>query len=225
MKGVLRTLRSSPIFKDLNEDTLCRDVAPFLLNIHYKNHDTIISEGEISKGIYLLVDGRVKLSSFSDNRELIIGYITPGQAFGYESCLSGHTSSVECTADKRSQCLWLSTEHLKDLLCENRAFALSILKDAYQRLENTRIIMTGLIFQPARQKVARALCYLDKVNENPSGIVKATRADVARLAAVRRETATRIVKEFENDGLLDTDGKFAIIRNSSKLREIRDRYS
>src|ERR1700746_975952 len=95
---LLSVLRQHPIFRDLAPealDQLCRYAKPTVL----KRGATIFVKDDPANGLYAVISGRVKISNSSpDGRNVILGFVGPGDLFGEMAVLDGQArcASLRC---------------------------------------------------------------------------------------------------------------------------------
>jgi len=71
------------IFKDLKDSEL-EELSKYFYEEKYKKGDYIFFEGDDDPGIYIVVDGIVKLTKeTSDGKTVILRLATPGELFGW----------------------------------------------------------------------------------------------------------------------------------------------
>ena len=107
-------LRNDPVFRDLN-DAQMDELAPHVEFETYGNYDTperfkdlakqgierrleqepiVASEGDYPNGIILIRSGLARLSKRYHHGHRTVGYLTPGQSFGYQELAEGHQTGA-----------------------------------------------------------------------------------------------------------------------------------
>ena len=73
-------------------------------------------------------------------------------------------------------------------------------------------------------RIAETLLYLDSIRENHSDIFQLlSRKDIADFASISTESAVKLLKSFEKDGLIELHDKNIIIRDKHSLEDISRR--
>lgn len=87
--------------------------------------------------------------------------------------------------------------------------------------------MADIAYKPVRGRVAEALLFLHNFyidEQNPKGIINIGREDLASFVGTVKETAIRMLKEFKDEGLIETDKSNIIIKDTEGLLHISELY-
>lgn len=105
--------RSERVFCDLTSDAL-EAFDGIKTAQSFPKGTVLFREGQPARGVFLLCEGRVRLSLCSENgSRLTLRVATPGEALGLSACLSG--GSYEVTAEALDP-VWIAAVRRKDLL-------------------------------------------------------------------------------------------------------------
>src|SRR5262249_43545907 len=108
MSTVTDLLAKNSLFANLPADTMAT-VAQQMRPVSYTNGQQIFSRGDAGTELYLLLEGRVRLSIISlDGRELAFTHAGPGDIFGEIATLDGGARTADATAVASSKGLTLS---------------------------------------------------------------------------------------------------------------------
>ena len=93
-------ITESPLFKHLEEDWVGR-ILDQTEERDYEESEIIIHEGRPVSHLFIVLEGRVRVSTESDGREVELKNLGPGAYFGEVSLLSGKdaTATVEAKSD------------------------------------------------------------------------------------------------------------------------------
>lgn len=219
-------LRQSPVFRSCTTEEIDVVLASSVKVRQYEKNAEILPEGIKTNGVYLLVNGKVKLISHSDGRELIVEIVWPGNIFGYEALINTTGCVVGATAMETSEIYFIPEADFMFVFKHNERFALDLFKQVCRRLDDSIQRMTYLSYQPAEQRVASALLYLQKSCSTQNGVgFKANRSDIGKIAGVSRETATKIVKEWERDQLISIKDDNISIIGQEELIHVENKYA
>ncbi|NTU94844.1 MAG: winged helix-turn-helix domain-containing protein [Bacteroidales bacterium] len=73
-------------------------------------------------------------------------------------------------------------------------------------------------------RISETLLYLDSIRESHPDIFQLlSRKDIADFAAISTESAVKLLKSFEKDGLIELQDKDVIIRDKKALEDISKR--
>jgi CRP/FNR family transcriptional regulator/CRP/FNR family cyclic AMP-dependent transcriptional regulator len=188
-----------------------------------KGH-TILYGDDPGTNLFIIAKGTVKIViNADDGREHILGLLGETDFFGEMSLLDGEPRSASAVAREASTVLSISRDEFQAVLRRNPDISVKILTTICQRLRHTDRHLEALAFLSAPGRVARVLLDLgkDQGEKGPQGTVihtRMTRQELASIAGTTRETLTRVLMEFQDDGLLDIDKDTVILRHEAQLQ-------
>ena len=110
----------------------------------------------------------------------------------------------------------------KNILYKNREFAAAFMSDFSKRVLSTynRLIKLTQNYLPGR--MAYALLYLfEEVYESKNNLLSVSKQDLADLSAISRESSAKILREFQNEGIIRFAFNGFEILKPETLRRIR----
>lgn len=197
----------------------------------YPKGTTLFVEGQPANGIYMLCQGRIKLSTYSrDGKALILQIAEPGEVLGLSSTVSDIPH--EATAEVLESCqvnFIRKTDFLRFLQQHPEAS----LKAVMQLSRNyhkayTQICSLGLSTSVADKLAKLFLEWCEShgrpsANGNGSGThpirikMGFTHEEIAEMIGTSRETVTRLLKDFRERGLIEIKGADLVISNIGAL--------
>ena len=102
---ILEKLKQFPLFKNVPDDRL-EQVAQKTLIHEFNRQDYIWNEADISRHLYIIVSGRVKILKHSETgKDVIVEIYGPGEAIGEMSLLVGgtYTTAAVCLSRTRGR--------------------------------------------------------------------------------------------------------------------------
>ncbi|NPV51950.1 MAG: Crp/Fnr family transcriptional regulator [Firmicutes bacterium] len=190
----------------------------------YRKGSPIFFEGDPGEAMFIIKEGAVKVYRLSiDGKEKTLAIISRGGCFGEMSLLDGLPRSAAAQALEDSKLLILPREDFLKLLTSNPQIALKIIRVLTARLREADQQIEYLAFGDARGRVASILLDLFQKHAKlgPDGYtidIRLTHQELANLSGVTRETASRILSEFEEDGLIRIQGRNILISSEKGLR-------
>lgn len=141
-RSVVELLGRTALFGSLSEADR-QAIASRMRRVQFEPDQMIFSRGDPGREIYLVIQGRIRLSVLSsDGRELSLDHAAPGSIFGEIATLDGGERTAGATAITRVQAMALPQKALLELIESNPKVALaaicflcSRLRDTDQRLE------------------------------------------------------------------------------------------
>ena len=116
MSTVLELLGKTSLFGKLPPETQAK-VAQQMRPVSFGNGQQIFSRGDPGTELYLLLDGRVRLSIISlDGRELAFAHAGPGDIFGEIATLDGGARTADATAVSAVKVLSMSRAQVNTLV-------------------------------------------------------------------------------------------------------------
>ena len=140
--AIVELLGKTQLFGSLEEADQ-RAVANEMREVTFATNQVIFARGDVGREIYLVVDGRVRLSVLTaEGRELSFAHAEPGAIFGEIAMLDEGTRTADATAVNKVAALSLSKPSFKRLVDTRPVlgeaaigFLCSRLRDADQQLE------------------------------------------------------------------------------------------
>lgn len=204
---------------ELNESKSCNS---------YKRGQVVFEEGANPLGVYCINSGKVKLYKHaSDGKEQIIRIVKPGDFLGYRSMLAGTKYKLSASAMEDTAVCMIPKATFLELFRTNESFSKGLLSALCSTLDESYTKMADIAYKPVRGRVAEALLFLHnfyKDEQNPHGIINIGREDLASFVGTVKETAIRMLKEFKDEGLIETDKSNIIIKDSEGLLHISELY-
>jgi CRP/FNR family transcriptional regulator, cyclic AMP receptor protein len=122
-------LREVGLFQGVGDDGLAA-VADKATEIAFEPGRTIVRQGEIGTGFYLIASGQAKV--VRDGRTL--AELGPGQFFGELSLLDQQPRIAQVVAETPTECLALASWDFESILASQPGVALSVLRGVARRL-------------------------------------------------------------------------------------------
>jgi CRP-like cAMP-binding protein len=189
----------------------------------YNRGDTILRAGDTPSGVYLLVEGWVKVYSLCEDGESnIIMNFGPQDLLPLDWAVTGAMRDISFTALEPTRALRISRNHFLKASTDpavTRATALK-LADYFCNLSSE---LENLHYRSARERVAFRLVRLASYfGEKKNGhIVIRTHVPneyIARSTNMTRETASREISRFTQKGLIQNANGYIIIKDLSALQ-------
>jgi len=216
-------LKYIPLFSELTDDDL-REIVKLAVRQVYKKDNMILIEEEIGSTMFIILDGRVKISRISDDgREVILSILSEGDFFGEMSILDGQNRSANVVTLDDSKIMVIRREDFLQMLHDYPQIAINLLKELAGRLRRSDAQIKSLSLQNATGKVASTLLRIaDDSGKIHLGQVEIPRLppqqDLANMAGTSRETISRVLKALTKQGYLKKEGSRLIIKDYESFR-------
>lgn len=221
----IELLKSIPLFSELSDKDLDRIISVGNKQRYHKENLILIEE-EVGSSMFVILDGRVKISRISDDgREVILSILSEGDFFGEMSLLDGQTRSANVTAIDDSELLVIRREEFLQMLHDYPQIAINLLKELAQRIRKGDEHIKSLSLQDAKGRVANTLVRIAEdygvfrkgqveINELP------LQQDLANMAGTSRETISRVIKTLIQQGYLKKERGKIIILDYERFKSI-----
>ena len=210
---VHEALRSIPLFDGVGDADI-EAVASLLIERRFPKNKTIVEEGMPGDYMYIVCDGRVKVTKLSgDGREKILEMLGSGSFFGELALLDGAPRSASVKALSETRTLALSRSDFLALLRRSPDLAMALIQELTARLRQMDDQASSLSFQRVEERTQGLLVRLatDPGPEGQRATPALTHQQIADMIGTSRETVTRVLKGLKRDGWLSQDGKRYLI--------------
>jgi len=218
-----KVLRSYPLFADLNEAEQKLVQAKMYLR-KFRRNNLIIFEEDAGNSLFVIKTGRVKISHISpDGNEAILAILGQGDFFGELSVIDGLTRSASVTSIDDVELLMLHRSDFMELLEKIPKIAITLLKELAGRIRKSDSHIRSLSLLDARGRIASTLIRLaDDIGERIDGKLVIgelpLQRDLASIAGTSRETISRVLKKFEEEGHMSLDRNRLIFRDFENFK-------
>jgi CRP/FNR family transcriptional regulator, polysaccharide utilization system transcription regulator len=192
-------------------------------NQQYHKGDIIFREGAVPSGIFIVKNGTVKkYKTDKAGKEQIIYIANEGELIGYHAVLSEERYPDSAAALENSLLSFIPAEDFMTVLSRSPQFTHRLLKTLSHEFTVLANSISVFAQRSAPERLAIALIVLrEKFKDNPTGGKAAelniSRADLANMAGVAEENVIRLLKEFKDEGILETEGRKIRITNIQSL--------
>jgi len=203
------TLRAIPLFSNVSDEDL-EQVASHLIERRFPRNTTIVEEGLAGDYMYVIREGRVKVTKLSeDGREKILEFLDAGSFFGEMALLDRAPRIASVKTLKPVKLLALSRTDFLNLLRKSPDLSLSVIQELCKRLRTVDDQASALSFQRVKDRTKGLLQRLARDPHEEGGRVTPplTHQQMADMIGTSRETVTRVVKELKQEGWLLQEGK------------------
>lgn len=184
----------------------------------------LFSEGDASDRVVLLLSGRVKVSSFSDEgQETVLGFRGSGNILGELSAIDGEDHLATVTVVEEGEALVLSGARFVAALEEQPGLAVVLLRSIIGRLRDSDRKRAEFLALDVVGRVARRLDELVGAYGEPVdggmriGLVLSQR-ELAGWVGASREAVNKALAQLEAAGLITRDGRRFVVRDPDGLR-------
>lgn len=183
-------------------------------------------EGQPSSGVYMLCQGRVKLSTCSqDGKVIIIGIAEPGDMVGLSAALDGVEYEITAEVIELCQVNYVPRAEMVRLLADNPHACLNAARQLSRSYQTAyrQICALGMSDSVAG-KLAKLFLGWSGNGNGGTGSVQLknfyTHEEIAEMIGSSRETVTRALKYFREQELISLKGSDLVIHDRQRLKEV-----
>jgi len=194
---------------------------------YYPRSSVLFVEGQQARGVYVLCEGRAKVSIASaEGKTLVLRIAQSGDLLGINATLTGQPYGATAETLERCRIDFISRSDLMKLLDRDKKAYLGVAQSLGDKLravvEHTRLLFLS---QSASEKLARLLVrWCDEVGKRtPQGIRIAsglTHEEIGQMICASRETVTRVLSEFKRKHIVNLVGNAIFVRNRKALESV-----
>lgn len=191
------------------------------LVLKFKKGDSIIKQGMFSTNVVFLRTGLAKIHLAGPYHEQIVKLIKAPTYLGLPTTFGDKINQYSVTAVSEVEVCFIDVKVFQTILNENREFSNEIIielcrneLESFRRCANrTQKLIRG--------NMADALLeFSDKIFMSDNFILPLSQSDLANLVDTSRESVSRVLTEFDKDGLIKVNGKQIEILNKKSLKLI-----
>lgn len=218
------TLKSNAVAV-LNENELCI-LEEGCAKTRFQKGELIFKEGALARYITYMRDGFVKLVKTGiGGKEFILSISKKGAYLGIQNLnrkSKQNYFSAICVTD--CEVCFIDIECFAKLLSRNGIFATEMITTIFNDEMNYFDRLVNNVQQQLPGRLANTLFYFRNqvYNENPFNL-NLTKTELASLIGTSRESVTRLLKEFQDTGVIKLEKNKITILDDKKLNEIKQK--
>ena len=180
----------------------------------------IISEGEPSNSVLVLLTGALKVVTYSlEGDEFIVNTILPGETVGEMGVLSGRPRSATVQATVPSTVLVLPKSVIFQLIEERPVLAIALLRRLSNMVSRVTGVASDLVHLDLSQRVAK---YLVEKTSGPgrSDSLRLTQSELASTVGASRQRVNNCLRDFQKNGWIELASKQVTVLEKEALLEL-----
>lgn len=204
-----------------------RALEPVKSIVNLPKHARLLEEGQWPEGIFVLVRGSVKLFvALKGGKTLILRVVQSGEVLGLSATMSSKPAEYTAETLSPTQFLYVPRKDFLALLELHPEICVSVVEVlSHQLREAFSMIHYSSGSQPAVEKLADLLeSWIAENGEvTDRGIelkLPLTQEEIGQMIGVSRETVSRLLAEFEEQGVLELEGSRVRILKGHSLEEL-----
>ena len=210
----MATRRTPAATADLLQDQLLKAIAERGGVRHYAAHTVLVTEGDRSDALFIILAGQVKVYGGNDDgREVVYNTQGAGEYFGELSLDKGVRSASVMTLVPTS-CAVVPGAELRDFLAQHPDFALNLVMKLIARVRVATHHVKSLALDDVYGRIAHLL---NKLVRDEDGVAvvpeRLTQQDIAERVGSSREMVSRVFKPLLEGGYIEMrGGRIALLK-------------
>ncbi len=211
----------SPLFSLLTKDELSV-MNSGRFEVQFKAGETIVKQGTSANHMMVITKGMGKLFLEGiDKRNLILDLILPWKLFGGPGLFTDMRYHYSVTAVNDTLACFIAAENVRQVIRSNPDFAEQILRHCNRNSAANFDRLISLTQKQMPGRLADTLLYLQsEIFHSHQFTLPITRMELGEMSNMTKESVTRILKDFESEGILILEGKSIEIARMDVLKEI-----
>ncbi len=211
----------APCFQMLSEEEAAL-IRASKTQVVFRKGETLTKQGTFASYVLFIMSGLVKQYVEGDSiHNYNLQLVQPNEFLGLSAVFGEAIYPYSATALMETQVFLIEKEALRKVVQQNGMFAYTIIKRYCE--QNTRFysVVRNLIYKQMNGHMADALLYLSSDNFDGLEVTALlTRKEIADFAGISTESAVKILKIFEKEGIIALTDKTVSILHRDRLEEI-----
>jgi CRP-like cAMP-binding protein len=181
-------------------------IADNVVKRRFRRAELVVEQGRMSNALFILLNGRARvLTADSRGREVILAVLEAGDYVGEMSLIDNEPHSATVRCEVQTDMLILGRAEFARCLPDPSTLAYGILRGLVERLRNADRQIESLALLDVYGRVARTLLEMSEDIDGQRIIRgKVSRQDMAKVVGASREMVSRVMKDLEERGVIET---------------------
>jgi len=188
----------------------------------FRKGDNLTKQGAFASYVLFIISGLAKQYIEGDsNRNYNLRIIKPGEFVGLSAVFTKSTFNYSSVAITDCQVFLVEKDAITKVIKQNGLFGFTMITRYFEQNANLFNTLRTVMYKQMNGRIAETLLYIDGFkNENPNIFQLLSRKDIADFAGISTESAVKLLKSFEKDGLIGLNEKDIQVVNHNGLLEI-----
>ena len=213
----ITALRTLPVFATLHEEALA-SIARIARMCRIDRRACVIGAGDRIDSVYLVLSGQLKVQLSNPNgREVILYMLKRGELFGELEAIDAQPSAATVTAVEPCDLVVIEQDGFMHCMAAHPDVSRYVMSRLVKRLRLADSKIGSLARQDVHDRVESLLHDMAESQQGRRVIARhISRSDIARMVGASREMVSRVMKDFEDSGFIETQEGGAIVINERR---------
>ena len=219
-----KLLRNIPVFRGLPDNQI-KILAHSAIDRTYENGQMVLMEEEHSRGLYLLLSGRVKIFKSSyEGREQTLYIFGAGETFCLGNALAGDLAPANAMTLDKTRILLFPGELLEELGRKEPALLVNLIMAMSKRLKDSMNMIESLALKEIPQRLASFLLHSTPVADSNTVELSITHRELSKILGTTPESLSRAFKKLSQDGIILIENRTIRILDREELEDLATLY-
>jgi len=188
----------------------------------FRKDDNLTKQGAFASYVLFVISGLAKQYIEGDGtKNYNLRIIKPGEFVGLSAVFSGNTFNYSSVALTDCQVYLIEKEAIVKVVKQNGNFAFNLVKRYCEQNTNLFGTVKNILYKQMNGRLADTLLYIDSIKPDKPDIFQLlSRKDLAEFAGIAMESAVKLLKNFQKDGLIELHDKDIRLLKPGSLAEI-----
>ena len=188
----------------------------------FRKGDNLTKQGAFASYALFVINGLAKQYIEGDSsKNFNLRIIKPGEFVGLSDIFTKNTFNYSSIALTDCQVFLVEKDAITSVIKQNGLFGFNMIKRYCEQNANLFDTLRTVMYKQMNGRLADTLLYVDSLKpENPDVFQLLSRKDIADFAGISTESAVKLLKSFEKDGLIELNEKDIVLLNHRELGEI-----
>lgn len=216
-------VKEIPFFSLLTENEL-KLIDKIATHKNFKKGEYIFFEGEAGDKFFIIKDGQVKLTKMIKNGdEQILNIFSSNDIIAEIVAFDKGSYPASAVTMTETDVIIFDQSELESLILKYPMIGIKLLREMSSRLRRAQENVRDLALKDSAARVAGLLLFLSekygkKKKNNIILDISLTQQELASMIGSSRETVSRVLGQFENEGLIKTSRKKIKIFDTEKIK-------
>ena len=188
----------------------------------FRKGDHLTKQGAFASYALFVINGLARQYIEGDgSKSFNLRIIKPGEFVGLSAVFTKNTFNYSSVALTDCQVFLVEKSTIATLVKQNGQFGFTMIKRYCEQNANLFDTLRNMMYKQMNGRIADTLLYIDGLKAgNPEIFQLLSRKDMADFAGISTESAVKLLKSFEKDGLIELREKDIVVMNHRELLEI-----
>ncbi len=187
----------------------------------------LFRKGDPGDRLYVVLAGRISIGTTSeDGKEVVFNVLGRGAVFGEIALLDGKARTADATAMTECHLLVLERKDFMPFLESHPEVAARLIAVLCERVRCVSESYEDALFMDLPARLAKRLLILAETHGEPAGGAGTriefplSQQELAKMAGVSRESVNKLLRAWQNEGLIAHDHSHVTILDASRLKRL-----